>query len=146
MKNFAREAALAQVRIAIKILGRLHRGRSDAFALQQHHHLVRRIFCRPLTDPIIELLAIGHARRRLGKPMIRQPLAMTGDIAETHPLVLGLNGDNAPLIGAFAAIAAMSGAFGVFCGAMFSKYFLTRRSATSVLKSPTSATTALFGA
>ena len=29
----------AQVRIAVKILGRLHRRRGDSFALQQHHHL-----------------------------------------------------------------------------------------------------------
>ena len=43
MKNLAREAALAQVRIAVKILGGLHDAGGNALALQHHHDLMRRV-------------------------------------------------------------------------------------------------------
>src|SRR5918994_1710131 len=71
MKNLSREAALAEVRIAVKIFGSLHYTGRNTCPLQHHHDLIRRVVCRPFSDPVIELRAISHTSSRIGKSVVR---------------------------------------------------------------------------
>src|SRR5262245_5699124 len=70
MLNFTGKAAFTQMRIAVKILRGLDDRGGDAFALQHHHDLVRRVLCGPGFDPVVELLTIRHSRLGLGKSMV----------------------------------------------------------------------------
>src|ERR1051325_7595334 len=76
MKHLSSKATLAQVRIAIKILGRLNYRRSNSFALQHYHKLMRGVLRSPVFDPVVELLSIDDPSSEFCEAMIHQPLTM----------------------------------------------------------------------
>src|SRR5262245_19003771 len=62
---------------------------------------------RPAFNRRVQLLAMRHAPSAIGEPRCAGPFTMSGNLAQSHPLRLALDRDDAPAVIAFAAVAAM---------------------------------------
>src|SRR5215475_5574913 len=66
----------------------------------------RKVNC-PSLNQRIQFLVMRNTLLQVDKAWIREPFRVARDLAESLPFFLSLNGDHAPAVVAFAAIAAM---------------------------------------
>src|SRR5690606_36885458 len=84
----------------------------DAPLLEQPHHLPRIALARPRPDRLIARVVVLHPPRRRGVPSILGEIGPGESVAEGAPVIVRVDGDDAPPVLPDAGMGALRGAVG----------------------------------